>query len=529
MRYGKGGEMYSYIIIDDEAIIRKGLIKKISDIENSPYLCVGEAENGLAGLELVRENNPDIVITDMKMNKMDGVQFLETLRKDGMRQPVIVLSSFKDFKYMHKAIESQVIGYVLKPFSSEEIARQLEKAVREIERHSKIATTEAKMRLLEMEDNNRALQELILGDSYEMSAKEAGRFEQTCLCLISVICRSEDAYKISYSICQEDAGSVKWSVIKNSSAKYQYFILLYTGTEWENYLKWKAEQITKELLMQYEDENIICVISRTAEDIFKLNMLRKENDRALREIYAGETQQVLYSGKESKHNFIYSHECMDEWFNRMRYDTGEIVPVMNRFFENMDISQYTLGDIRKTCEYMVRKVNDYVEMKNIEKDDIMKYFDTRYVFEKDLSRMRREISGYITLIFQSVAEEQEQDLFEVIDSYIQKNYNQKITLSTIAMNIYVTPSVCRNILKENGISFNDYLTKIRMDHAKRLLSDSMLSIEMISGEVGYANPKYFFKVFKKIMGETPQEYRKKGEKANDDSGCTFTFGRGCCF
>ena len=68
--------MYSYIVIDDEVIIRKGLIKKISDIKDSNYECVGEAENGLRGLELVKEKNPDIIITDMKMNKMDGVQFL---------------------------------------------------------------------------------------------------------------------------------------------------------------------------------------------------------------------------------------------------------------------------------------------------------------------------------------------------------------------------------------------------------------------------------------------------------------------
>lgn len=153
--------MYSYIVIDDEAIIRKGLIKKIKDIPDSPYDCIGEAENGSKGLELVNTLNPDIIITDMKMNKMDGVQFLESLRNGRLEQPVIVISSFKDFEYMHKAIESRVIGYVLKPFSSEEIGQQLKKAVREIEERSQRKSIEKKILMVEEEERNKGLQDAI--------------------------------------------------------------------------------------------------------------------------------------------------------------------------------------------------------------------------------------------------------------------------------------------------------------------------------------------------------------------------------
>lgn len=502
--------MYSYIVIDDEVIIRKGLIKKISDIEGSRYECVGEAENGLKGLELVKEKNPDIIITDMKMNKMDGVQFLETLRDSRLEQPVIVISSFKDFEYMHKAIESRVIGYVLKPFSSEEIGRQLQKAVEEIESRSQIETIEAKMHLLDLEDKNRGLQDLIMGIPDGQALNEGDYPEQLYARLISVNHKIRGAYETCFSICQESAQSMRWAVIKNTVQKSQFFILLYTEKERESYLKLKTEQIAKTLVDNFREEPIVCVISRTTRSIHRLNSLRKDNDRALGALFLGTKREILYFEEPGESRMIYSAECMDSWFGRMKYDPGEVTTVMDSFFDNIDISQFTLGDVRKTCEYMVKKVNEYAEEQNIEKDDIMRYFDTRYLFDENLDRMKRETAGYIALIFQSVGglEESGQDLFALIDSYIHKNYNRKITLSMIAGSIYVNPAICRNVLKEKGISFNEYLTEIRIEHAKQLLTSSEVSIEYISSEIGYTNPKYFFKVFKKAVGETTQEYRK---------------------
>lgn len=303
---------------------------------------------------------------------------------------------------------------------------------------------------------------------------------------------------------------MRWAVIKNTVQKSQFFILLYTEKERESYLRLKTNQIVKSLADNFQEEEMVCVISRTTRSIHKLNSLRKDNDKALHTLLPGVKRRILNSGEPVESRMIYSAECMDSWFGRMKYDPAEVTAVMDSFFDNIDITQFTMGDVRKTCGYMVKKVNEYAEEQSIEKDDIMRYFDTRYLFDENLDRMKRETAGYITLIFQSVdgREERGQDLFEMIDSYIHKNYNKKITLSMIAESIYANPAICRNILREKGISFNEYLTEIRIEHAKLLLTDSDAGIEYISSEIGYTNPKYFFKVFKKSVGETPQEYRK---------------------
>ena len=141
--------MYTYIIIDDERLIRLGLISKIEEISSEKFECIGEAENGKKGMELLEEITPDIIITDMKMAKMDGVEFLKNLHEIHPDIPVIVISGYKAFDYMSQAIEHGVVGYVLKPFSTEEIEKQLLKAVSRIEQNKNLTRMREKISDLE--------------------------------------------------------------------------------------------------------------------------------------------------------------------------------------------------------------------------------------------------------------------------------------------------------------------------------------------------------------------------------------------
>lgn len=93
--------MYTYIVIDDERLIRLGLISKVKEIESEEFQCIGEAANGVEGLDLIAEKGPDIVITDMKMARMDGVEFLQKLQEICPGIPVIVISGYKAYDYMN--------------------------------------------------------------------------------------------------------------------------------------------------------------------------------------------------------------------------------------------------------------------------------------------------------------------------------------------------------------------------------------------------------------------------------------------
>lgn len=504
--------MYTYVVIDDENIIRKGIIKKISDIPGSEYKCVGEASNGRNGLEIIENYNPDFIITDMKMSKMDGVEFLENLRESGLNQPVIVISSFKDFEYMHKAIESRVIGYVLKPFTTEEIAQQLVKVKKEIEKKRKRQYDEKRMIRIDQEKKTKSIQQSILGIQESFSEWEEEKLNKfRYMLLLTVNSKNQDMYDMLYSICEKMTGSIKYMVINNSISKYQSFILFYTEEDKSSYLNLKARTTAEEIEQYFAEEKIFIVVSRVTQDYRELNSLKKENDRNLRKLYIGEFSQIMiFSGKKMIFDYIYSPESMADRVRRMKYNTLDCAGIMDSFFSNIDIRKYSLGDIRKTCGYIVKSINEYAVSEGVETDDIMRFFDTRYIFEDDIQKMKKEISGYICLIMTSISgKEKQRSVYDEIKEYIDKNYNRRITLQLLADDLGLNPSVIRNTMKEKRMNFHEYLTGTRMMHAKRMLLETNLSIEVISKEIGYINPKYFFKVFKKEIGVTPQEYRKR--------------------
>ena len=112
--------MYTYIVIDDESLIRKGTIKKLQPMEEQ-ITCIGEADNGKAGIELIQEVHPDIVILDMQMPIMGGKELLPYLAESYPDMPLIVISGYRDFDYVKQAISAAAIDYILKPFSKEAI------------------------------------------------------------------------------------------------------------------------------------------------------------------------------------------------------------------------------------------------------------------------------------------------------------------------------------------------------------------------------------------------------------------------
>uniref|UniRef100_UPI00356593DF response regulator n=1 Tax=Cohnella sp. TaxID=1883426 RepID=UPI00356593DF len=122
--------MYKYIVVDDEVLIRRGMLKKIRAADFGDRLeFAGEANNGEDALALLGSADPDIVITDMRMPEMDGKLLLQTLQTNYPSKKIIVVSGYSDYEYMKEAISAKVVGYLLKPFSRDEIRETLTKAI----------------------------------------------------------------------------------------------------------------------------------------------------------------------------------------------------------------------------------------------------------------------------------------------------------------------------------------------------------------------------------------------------------------
>lgn len=506
--------MYTYIIIDDERLIRLGLISKIKEISSEEFECVGEAENGQKGMELLEEITPDIIITDMKMAKMDGVEFLKSIHKKHSDIPVIVISGYKAFDYMSQAIEHGVVGYVLKPFSTEEIEKQLLKAVSRIEQDRNI--TRMRKKISDLEQNREDMELIkVITEPWDEEENKQGFCTDNWHVLITVYTNISDEMNILRECTKRLWESCDYICFENKNVYGQYFILFTVKEEW------KAEKIISEvpeffsaMKMRNHTGKIYGTVSERIHEISQIYRAYQANEKMLRNIRLVERVKFFYgseySGQKKK---IYTDDEIQDLMVKFKYEKEGSHKAMQQFFKRFSIEEDTLREIGDSCKRILSRIDEWAVENQIETDDIMSVFYTRYRFCDDLNKMEKEISGYANLISLSIQRKNYSDdyIYEQMNKYIQENYYRKITLQTLADQFYLSTSQSSNILKKymkKGL--NVYLMDIRIRKAKELLDKTNMSVEQISREVGYPNPKYFFRMFKQVTTFTPIEYRRRG-------------------
>ena len=131
--------MYKILIVDDEKWIRKGIIAKLRHL-GFEFSWIGESENGAEAVELIREQTPQIVITDVRMPVMDGIQMIKNLREAGWDIKTIIISGYADFHYAEQALNLGVWGYILKPIAEGNLRETLEKVMARLDEEKELQT-----------------------------------------------------------------------------------------------------------------------------------------------------------------------------------------------------------------------------------------------------------------------------------------------------------------------------------------------------------------------------------------------------
>lgn len=508
---------YRYLIVDDEVLIRKGIKNRIDSIESLSLLCVGEASNGERAKEIIVDKKPDIIITDMKMAKMDGVELLNYLEQNYPDSAVIIISGYTDFAYVSKAIEKRVIGYLLKPFSVEEIEEQLKKAVQSIEQRKSLQ--ELKRRVVSFEEKFEQFKLLEIMMEPWSSDVERELTSQNYVMnyfhlLISISTNDEAVEPLARERCLMLLKGIQGVVLNNPSNKHQFFIILTAaGEENRDKLSVQASRLTMEIGKQVYDKKAFICISNVFQGFSQLNRNYQKNEELLNCISLRDTLGVFRAAQAyyEPREIAPANEVKD-MFRIIKHNYAEIENQCKVFFKKIDPDIHLIGDIKRYCEVLIECVNQYADQKGVETDNVMKIFTRRYIYCESTEKMEREITGYVKLVMDSIRMKSHDDeyMFEQMKRYIVENFDQKLTLQVLADNFYISPNACSEILKQKmNMSFNDFLKEIRIKKAKELLDTTELSAEKISEEIGYGNAKYFFKIFKKETSYTPSEYRNR--------------------
>jgi two-component system, response regulator YesN len=539
--------MLKILIVDDDKIIRRGLRTIIENDANN-FKVIGEAANGLRALEVIEEMKPDILITDIKMPLMDGIELINNILKKGIKLKTIVLSGYDDYKYVRETLKNGAIDYILKPVENEELINLLEQIKDKIE-EDKIQEENLFMYSKKITESIFLLKEKFLSSllkesrSLEISKESLNEFNITKIgeCILADI-GIDNYYKLNTASSNED---LKQEAVIKDVLKFIYEEELIKEREMQLLICQHEDEIIMLFVSPFNDSKgfreyinralnnirqrvfmnkhftITIGISKTFGDIVNTSAAYIEAREALNSRFYEQKNKVIeYNYERLKYEaFNINKSEMEEKINRLagyiqlgnsEKAKGEI----ENIFEVMGPGRIEPTEFKKILSSIIWAVKLAVpEFKEIiENDKTKKLNIISYIEDIDtLTELKKSIPEGIFLATDTiklVRKGKSRKIIETAKDYIRNHYSEEISLKNVAEYIFINPNYLSELFKEEtGTNFIDYLIETRMNSAKKLLLRPGIKVYEVGQMVGYSEPESFTRAFKKVIGVSPNEYK----------------------
>lgn len=536
--------MLKVVVVEDEELLRMGLTN-FFDWGAYGFELVGEAGNGLKGLEIVREKRPDLVITDIKMPHMSGIEMAETLMQEMPDLQILIISGYDDFEYAKRAIKAGVAEYILKPIKMDNLKEAIagiqkklnerEKAKREIEqlKHSHAQSRKA---------NRAALYAKVLIHRAEIDdvtaghePKEEGLQDRVCQAGLVAIKNFSVLYMdCDYSTQMEHDHALQRLVDECLSSALN-----------------EEQRACVDVLRVTHGERVFCITGKSHEEVraiqdaLKAKIREEPSETEHIEVTFGHASRGLEGLKESydRARQLSEDSFMRHWqeatgntgsqgmSNVLNYDLTDLfhaikngddnsVSTAVRAFRDMLVREkaHSYLQVVLAVGNIYNKLIQLPEEAGGNISDVVG--DPRLYYQKLIGKMKRdemleELEAFCQRLreyYQQFSADRKQEIMRRVESYIKGNYSKvDLSMKDAAEHVYVSVSYLGMIIKrETGKTFTEYLTDIRLERAKQLLTQSNMKNYEIAEACGYATPAYFSTVFRGSMGMTPSEYRAKG-------------------
>lgn len=532
-------------LVEDEVIIRSG-VKKSINWEQEGYEFVGEASDGELAYPMILKEKPDILITDIRMPFMDGLELSRLVKKELPDIKILILSGYDEFEYAKKAIKIGVTEYLLKPISAAKLTEVLnavaETIRQENEEKNLLETYFAEMRENTERDKMRLFEKLLMGDLSMGEILEAGeRFGMnlgaSCykIVLFKILANLENHV---YAEQMVDA----CSSVEQAASMMEGVYVFQRGVEgWAFLLTAQDEksmeesakilyQNLKQAMKNYTQLEYFGGIGSTVPRIRSLKQSFREADRAFAARFVEEANQII-SQKE------FEKSQMEEGLKMQGVvQIGKSREMLQKFLSNgtrEEVKAFSDAYISRIEEENIRStmVQQYVV---IDVCIVILSFCERISSAnrlqeeaEELQKMMQkihslsEIKKYVVRLLNEAIELRDaesgrrySDLIAAAKKEIENHYmTEEISLNTVAISVGMSPSYFSSIFsKEAGKTFVEYLTEVRIEKAKEFLMCSSMKTSEIGYEVGYKDPHYFSYIFKKVQGCSPKEYRARGKE-----------------
>jgi len=535
--------MYKVLIVEDEILVRMGLKNSINWAKYD-MMVIADAPDGKKALEFYERFKPDIVITDLKMPIMDGMDLILNIRKKDANTRILILTCIEEFGAVHNAMKLGVSGYILKlTMTTQEMEDVLEKLNEELVSMgvSKRGTSGV---------NENVIKETIFKDYLFNNLFKEDQFgqklkglkcrlnpENLIMSLLEI--RNYDKLTNKFmdgrdqlmrtsimNVFHEVLTSYGRGEVFQDTEKRYAFIFSFSDMVSEITINEKLYEIMdriRKMMSTYFDIQVSFGVSSMNSGYKNLSSMYEECKKACELMYYKENELSLRWSEKTENFFLDSavkklKGIADQLYSKNLIDETLMTPMNDMLKDLLDKSKHLSRE--NTARIIIQLMEWLIEEMNFKRTEKINTLIGAFGFINSAQTIDEALNIFTDIIMEINKKMGRQKYLSkgVNDclQYIQQNYSSGISIKDLSERLGFTPNYLSNLFrKEMGIYLLDYINKLRVEKAKELLNNTNMKSYEIAEKVGFKDDSYFSRVFKKFTGLRPNEFRRV--KLHDDS------------
>lgn len=533
--YRRCRSLIKLLVVEDETVTRKNLIKHMKWNELGVDV-IEEARDGIEGLETARRMHPDIIVSDIRMPGMNGIEFTSNIREQLPNCRIIYLSGYSDKEYLKAAIRINAVSYVEKPINIEEFQEAVKKAVQLCKEHHKIIETEHKF--------NRALTDSFpfirskIVNGLINDKMDHEEFIQN-LSLIGITVEPNRSYTASIIVPSYEEGATddEKQLCCNQIMDFLHgdsngFTLLSVMENFNHIvvLSIHPPESRKDFLPIYQrlserlkENRIRCsklswVVGSTASALREISASYQTAVQFLKHLFFDYSGSIYYAHKRTGTRYRIPDDIVPSFSELLKtFEEDKIIHFIEKCYQDIKPHSGTPADEVKNLFYqMMRLLVEEGEKRGLSfnlSSHPKEVYDWAMMSKIDtLEQLRVYFRQKTRMIFEDI-ENIESNNITVLEvmKYIRRNYSDKeITVNLLADHVHLSPTYLSSLFKkETGKTISEYITEVRIEKSADLLMQPQAKLYEVADQSGYYDANYFSKSFKKVKGMTPSQYRKR--------------------
>lgn len=506
------------IIVDDEPIICEGLRRTI-DWAKLGVEVIDIAYDGEDAIEILEQHPIDIILTDIRMDGMDGISLAEQIYYRYPTTKVIIISGYEDFGYAKRVMKFGVSDYLLKPVNIDELELVVTEAVSKINQSLR-------------ENDELWFSSIVSNGKDNKTYATPQRFSEKST--MRVIAGQILDYSERYGNLQKDErdalhqnwiDSIKAHLFLSGcellfQINHQNLLYIFvseqnkvrTTQEWINELTQVQEKWSFKGKLLFTITNSFTDIEQTVENCMRAKDLLMNYSLYSQMVITEENSEEAKIIRTKKSKYVITQEWLSTLLTHLyQQNEVEIETVIKAYVHELKELKYSSIEIVKLYEEHKVLIKQRLRSNNILLDELStdKLIDT-FIYNTYES-IEKAILKEMLVITQLIATQTKNKNYWIVEkamNYVANNYSEDLKASEVASWLNITPNHFSNVFKQKtGMNFKEYLNEIRIQHAQRLLANTNDKVFEIANLVGYKEYKYFVSVFKLNTGVTPKEYR----------------------